>query len=402
MISCREIAALPALKKLTLAAGSAGLDRWVRWAHFLDLPDVVPWAQSGELLILSGIGLHGHIDNLEEIVQGIIEKELAGLIVNIGPYISKLPARVLHLADQASFPLFYLPWGEKPAQVAATICQHIVKKQTEEQSAQDILEQLLFQPAPDLNAISKRAAYYGYNLINPHQIALLHPAHLFRVVPKSSPQSEQEAMSLKFRFAQTALDALDSCGLKVLCTLLLDDMLLLMPHEDDSCTQRNTEILATVLAKLADKIPGLAVTAGVGNRFECLQDARKSYQQAVKALHFGARLPSCTPICAYEHLGIYKLLCELAPEKLEAYYLEIIQPLKDYEHLQSIELVDTLFVYFEENCSAAKAARRLSVHRNTLDYRLKRISEISGKSLNNPYDRLSLQLGTIIAKQLYT
>jgi DNA-binding PucR family transcriptional regulator len=65
-----------------------------------------------------------------------------------------------------------------------------------------------------------------------------------------------------------------------------------------------------------------------------------------------------------------------------------------------MELVDSLFVYFEENCNAVKTAKRLFVHRNTLDYRLKKIEEISGRNLSDPYDRLTLQLGVIVGKQL--
>ncbi|MBP2659918.1 MAG: transcriptional regulator, CdaR, partial [Firmicutes bacterium] len=45
-------------------------------------------------------------------------------------------------------------------------------------------------------------------------------------------------------------------------------------------------------------------------------------------------------------------------------------------------------------------AKRLYVHRNTLDYRLKKIEEITGRSLDDPYDRLTLQLGVIVGKLL--
>ncbi|WP_371373242.1 PucR family transcriptional regulator [Sporomusa aerivorans] len=401
MISCREICTLPSLKKLTLVAGSTGLDRRVRWVHFIDLPDVLPWVQGGELLIITGIGLNGDINKLKEIVRGIIRKKLAGIIVNVGPYIKEVPAEVITLADQAGFPVFELPWEVKLVEVTGDICRHIILKQTEERSITDFLEQLLFHPAPDPEVIGQRAAYYDYDLSQPHQIAIISPSRLLEFARQPKAKDEKYLVALKIRFEQIVRDVLAVHGKKTLAMLRVDDVIVLMPHEDKTAgTLKNVEIVTGILAKLADKLPGLTVSAGLGDRFESLPGARQSYAQAAKALRFAAQQPAAKPVCVYEQLGIYKLLFEMEPEKLAAYYREVIEPLQEYDTRHHMELVSTLFVYFEENCNAVKTAKRLFVHRNTLDYRLKKIEEISGRNLTDPYDRLTLQLGVIVGHQL--
>ena len=401
MISCREIINLPSLSKLSLVAGKSGLDRVVRWVHFIDLPDVIPWVQGGELLIITGIGLNGDIDKLQDIVRGSIKKKLAGLIINIGPYIKEVPAEVVTLADQAGFAIFELPWEVKIIEVTREICSHIVMKHTEERSIKDFLEQLLLFPLADPEVLIQRAAYYGYDLAKPHQVAIISPTHLAEFLLAQKVKDEKDLVAFKVRFEHIVSDVLNIHGKKVLQMLWADDVILLMPYESESTESgKNNDILRNILEKITEKMSGLVATAALGGRFESLQDARKSYLQAIKVLRFTELQATSSPIYAYEQLGIYKLLFEIEPDKLAVYYQEVIEPLNQYDRKHHMDLVNSLFVYFEENCNAAKTAKRLFIHRNTLDYRLKKIEEITSRSLDNPYERLTLQLGVIVGQQL--
>jgi purine catabolism regulator len=402
MISCREIISLPSLAKLNIVAGKSGLDRLVRWVHFLDLPDVIPWVQGGELLIITGIGLNGDLGKLKEIVRGIIRKKMAGLIINIGPYIKETPPEVISLAEQAGFPIFELPWEVKLIEVTREISSHIVMKQTEERSIKDFLEQLLLFPLADPEVLIQRATYYGYELIKPHQVAIVSPSRLGEFLQTQRLKDEKALVALKVRLESIVRDSLKLYGAKIMQMLLGDDVILLLPCDcDDTGGQQNTAILKGIFAKLADEMPGLAVAAALGGKFENLQDARKSYLQAIKVLrNFAAFKTAACPIYAYDQLGIYKLLFEIGADKLSLYYQEVIEPLNEYDRKHHMDLVNSLFVYFEENCNAAKTAKRLFVHRNTLDYRLKKIAEITARNLDDPYDRLTLQLGVIVGRQI--
>ena len=71
---------------------------------------------------------------------------------------------------------------------------------------------------------------------------------------------------------------------------------------------------------------------------------------------------------------------------------EILAPLEIYDRHHGTELTETLAVFLRENGNAVQAARRLAVHRNTLNYRLQRISDISGLDLDRAEERLMLHL----------
>lgn len=46
--------ALPALGEAEVVAGLGGVDREVRWAHVVDIPDPLPWVSAGQLLLTTG------------------------------------------------------------------------------------------------------------------------------------------------------------------------------------------------------------------------------------------------------------------------------------------------------------------------------------------------------------
>ena len=60
----------------------------------------------------------------------------------------------------------------------------------------------------------------------------------------------------------------------------------------------------------------------------------------------------------------------------------------------------TLACYLRENSSPQRAARFLHVHPNTVAYRVKRIEEITGLSLDSYRDRLTTQVALEILDAL--
>ncbi len=76
--------------------------------------------------------------------------------------------------------------------------------------------------------------------------------------------------------------------------------------------------------------------------------------------------------------------------------------LKLYEHdtKNGTELLITLEKYLYNNHSIQKAGDALFIHRNTINYRLKKIEELTGLSLNAPESDLHLLLSCIVLRTL--
>jgi DNA-binding PucR family transcriptional regulator len=100
---------------------------------------------------------------------------------------------------------------------------------------------------------------------------------------------------------------------------------------------------------------------------------------------------------AWEALGVYALLIKLAPQELRP---EVYPPpvLALVEHDDSGTLLTTVETYLDCAGDARRAAEALHIHRTTLYYRLERAEQVTGLSLRDGGDRLTLHLGVKLAR----
>lgn len=136
--------------------------------------------------------------------------------------------------------------------------------------------------------------------------------------------------------------------------------------------------------------PEAPIRCGVGKPAPDLTAWRDSFSQAGQALEMAHRFHE-RKLLYFPDLSVYRLLFQFEhnPE-LIAFQEEILGPLLAYEG--GLELLQTLEVYFKHNGSITQAADALYIHRNTLVYRLERISEIAGLDLDKAETRLAVEL----------
>lgn len=72
--------------------------------------------------------------------------------------------------------------------------------------------------------------------------------------------------------------------------------------------------------------------------------------------------------------------------------LATLRPMIDHDRQRGTDLVNTLRVYLDSDCSAARTAEALFIHRNGLQYRLERIATLTGCNLASVEDRAHLWL----------
>jgi len=139
---------------------------------------------------------------------------------------------------------------------------------------------------------------------------------------------------------------------------------------------------------------------GIGRLYNGIAKVYKSYIDAVKAITSGSLIGEDN-IVYFEHLGIYKILCQdTLKEELDKFYKVTIEPLVEYDKKKSTELVKTLEYYYINNGNLKKISDDLFTHYNTTLYRLQRIQEITGMKLENHKDRLNLEIALKIKRIL--
>ena len=93
-------------------------------------------------------------------------------------------------------------------------------------------------------------------------------------------------------------------------------------------------------------------------------------------------------ICQEEELGISKLWLSIDNiKKLEKYREKRLGELERLDRENGSEYIRILKCYLETNGNIGEVATECFLHRNTVSYHLKKISEITGKALNSTKDR---------------
>lgn len=128
--------------------------------------------------------------------------------------------------------------------------------------------------------------------------------------------------------------------------------------------------------------------SGVGRTYQSPSELFRSYQEAKVARELGQLMGITYPFFA--DLGLVHLLYNHDLQELKAFFEETIGPLRNYDNENESELMDTLNVFFNNQCDLNKSADALFLHRNSLRYRLKKIEEILNINLNDLETRLNI------------
>ncbi len=265
-------------------------------------------------------------------------------------------------------------WDELAAtQAVAALALELAKQQAvhaaEARIRGNVLRTILSGTVTDPVSLQQQAAELGYDLQRPHVALVIAP------VDKATTLEQ----------AQTWLRRLLGRQQLAAPTLVREETLVCFCPSDEQLTQPYA-----LLQALTEEA---AVNAGLSTLATAAAQWSRAYDEAEQALLLGRELFGQGTFTAFSDLGVYRLLLELrSSSELQSFYHQTLGALTEHDRANGGELLHTLEGYFAALGNLHHAADLLHIHRNTLIYRLRRITEISGLSLKRPEDVLALQI----------
>jgi carbohydrate diacid regulator len=129
------------------------------------------------------------------------------------------------------------------------------------------------------------------------------------------------------------------------------------------------KMLAYSIKGALDKI-GLLSYIGIGERYRGVEGYRESYFQAYQSITLLKKMNLNNGIAHIHDWGIIRLM-DCIPIDIRNKFIEFYM----HGNVLNDELEQTLEVFIDCNLNAKEASKRLHLHRNTLIYRLDKISE---------------------------
>jgi PucR C-terminal helix-turn-helix domain/GGDEF-like domain len=141
---------------------------------------------------------------------------------------------------------------------------------------------------------------------------------------------------------------------------------------------RREDVLPVLLELLG---AGVRARAGVSPIYHSLGDTPRALHYARLVL---GSLPAGAPTVAQFEQTPLRVLAAAAPDAAAELARTVLGPVLDLPDQDRSTLLGTLQAWFEAGGSAAETGRRIYCHPNTVRYRLRRLQEHTGRSLEDP------------------
>lgn len=394
-ITLREIVKQVEHLEMKLVAGEAGLDREVLWTHMVDSDTISAFLQGQELTFTTGIGISEKLPLLK-LVQEVYRNGASGIVINIGPYVDKIGQDVLDFANEKAFPVFEVPWKIHMAEIMRIICFAITKEQQSRIEVTAALNNAFLCPAQE--------ELYVFPLMRKGYLAdSVYTAVTIRVEVQKNTVAGERMEQL-----HSQLGSHLRCNYKrILCCAQEKQLVLVLC---DYTGQERKHVLTYIFQHFCNELKKEETAVFcVGNEAEELRQLHKSYETANQMAEVSAlgRIPGEEvygrhKMIVYKNAGIFRILFALKDEEvMQEYVRDTVQPLLEYDALHHTDLAGVLQCYLRHDGSLQDTANELIVHRNTVNYKINKASEILEMDLTRLENRLEVMLGFGICRILH-
>ena len=240
----------------------------------------------------------------------------------------------------------------------------VKQRQAQRALAGQVLEDVIHGTLETSEA-TRRLAGVGINSTRKNVVLLAESAaHHKQLVSSSLPQPLEAAVS----------------------AVVGKDLVVVMP-DDGSGASARARSLSDHLAEA-----GIHATIGIGGAYTKPNGLRWSYFEARDAASHGL------PVNEPERLSLTSLLLASEDVPLADMAHESLNPLRTFDAAHGAELMTTLESYLNNNGSVAAVAEELTLHRNTVRYRLAQITELTGYDPAQTQDRVQLWLALAVQR----
>lgn len=350
--------------QLELRCGEDGLDNSATWVYLAEDIQNISFLKGGELIVTTGLFTRNGAA-LGDFIRAVTLCNCSGIILNVGKYLHEqdITPEIVSFCSINSIPLFIMPWKVHLTDFMQDFCRMFFQnQQTENDLSATFLNALYQTQVPE--SILRTLNQYGFPTPEPYTVMVLR-----NVKDATSITSPLNSHGLKYHFFQH-----DKRFILIFCNgksrFTINAIIDLVCYCD------------SVTVGVSDTVPSLADLA-VGYRKACF---------ALAAAEFWKK-----PFVRFDEMGLFQILFEVPdPNLLRRHWEQYLGKLEKYDQEHNTEYLETLHMFLLMDCSLLDTSAHLHTHRNTVVYRIKRIREILGSSIDTASIKFNLMLAFYI------
>lgn len=390
-VKVKDLTRLINYHDIQLIAGKKGIKNEVEWVHMVENKEISTFLRGGEIAFITGVGLNE--ETLEDLIYSIYKQNASAVIVNIGPYIPEVPKEVIQFADEHDFPLYVVPWRVYMADIIKTFCSEITRFEQKELELTAAFTNALIVPEMDsvyVPVLMKK----GY-LSSWHYIVTI--VDICDHLPDGINNPIDSTRLNRFR--KVLERSLKEEKSEIVSFVYNNKIIMIFPDMSyQTVKQLVNQYIHAWDMQLKEHEKYYVALGELSNGIRRISDSYKTADKIIELLKYDHRM---NEIVSYEDSHLYKLLFHISDMKyIEQYCMDMIDPLIHYDHMNHTNLVSTLDAYMKHNGSLQETAEELYVHRNTVNYKIKKIESILDIKLSDFHHRTELECALLAYKLL--
>lgn len=352
--------------EIDLIAGDGGLDNVVRWMHMVEGVEISHFLEGNEVAFTTGIALKGE-EQLLDLVKDAYRRGASGIVINVGPYIKEIPQEVIDFCNEKSLPLFRMPWQARMAHIMKFFAEEITiseKRNMELVSA--VKNAIYFSNNYDLYVPALER--YGYRIEWSYCMAVCECTN------KSGGDIENNVLESIKIFIENSMAMLMQSAV-VFC--MENQIVMFFGNIDEKVIE---DTVNSVIKSLPNGTRERAnIYIGVGRNTKSMRCINKTFNIASKVAKLQKKRMAEGETVSYHNLGISRLFLTMDDvEIMWGFYGEVLEPLVKYDEINHTNFIGFLKAYFTYGGHVRETAEGMYLHRNSINYKLRKIEEILG------------------------
>ena len=430
MFECKDLLTLPSMAQAKIIAGKSGLSNSIRWVYKPENMNFAKWVKGQELLIISTPVIQSEDFNLPLVIKKANKLNMSGALLLTGDkYIASIDRIVVSYANLNNFPIFVIS-GEIPlVDIFEEIGHAIAYNKNSDALSDDILSGIIFGKNINEDAFAMKFSEAGYALdgrnrmftINIHGDRRIEEYEYDTVISKIKNEFNSGNMNaLLSRYGNNIVGCfclkkgemdvsgrsadINMSGNNISEIIPVDSSMKNILDTDTVSESDKKEVLAKIYKSLSEYLYSISsdikLVMGVGRAYEGIGDLQKSFTEASRCVILSEKMNMSGRVFWYEEMGIYNLFSELADKKVMQEFIDnTLGVIIEYDMNNNSKLLETLKAYLWNNNSLIHASEQLYTHRNTVKYRVQRISQLTGRDFDDAITRLEF-MNAIICMEI--
>lgn len=430
MFECKDLLTLPSMAQAKIIAGKSGLSNSIRWVYKPENMNFAKWVKGQELLIISTPVIQSEDFNLSLVIKKANKLNMSGALLLTGDkYIASIDSSVVSYANLNNFPIFVIS-GEIPlVDIFEEIGHAIAYNKNSDALSDDILSGIIFGKNINEDAFAMKFSEAGYALdgknrmftINIHGDRRIEEYEYDTVISKIKNEFNSGNMNaLLSRYGNNIVGCfclkkgevdvsgrsadINMSGNNISEIIPVDSSMKNILDTDTVSESDKKEVLAKIYKSLSEYLYSISsdikLVMGVGRAYEGIGDLQKSFTEASRCVILSEKMNMSGRVFWYEEMGIYNLFSELADKKVMQEFIDnTLGVIIEYDMNNNSKLLETLKAYLWNNNSLIHASEQLYTHRNTVKYRVQRISQLTGRDFDDAITRLEF-MNAIICMEI--